>query len=92
MKALISTPRTAGAILALALALLGAADWAAAQPTEEQVAAIKSACRSDYMSYCWSVPRGGAEALQCLKKNVASLSAPCQQAVKAVTATAAALL
>lgn len=90
MKFLTSTPWTAGAILALALAVLGAADWAAAQPTEQQVAAIKSACRSDYMSYCWSVPRGGAEALQCLKKNVASLSDPCQQAVKAATTTAAA--
>lgn len=90
MKFLTSTPWTAGAILALALAVLGAADWAAAQPTEQQVAAIKSSCRSDYMSYCWSVPRGGAEALQCLKKNVASLSDPCQQAVKAATTSAAA--
>ncbi len=42
------------------------------------------------MSHCWGVPRGGAEELQCLKKNVASLLASCQQAVRAATAAAAA--
>jgi hypothetical protein len=61
----------------------------AAEPSPEQVAAIKANCRSDYMSYCWSVPRGGPEAAQCLKQNLAKLSPACQQAVKAATATAA---
>jgi hypothetical protein len=89
MRVLTSTPAAAVCILALELALLGAADRAAGQPTEEQVAAIKSSCRSDYMSYCWSVPRGGAEAMQCLKKNVAKLSSACQQAVNAAVAPAA---
>jgi outer membrane biosynthesis protein TonB len=80
-----------GSILAfglLALTFLTPADWAAAEPSEEQVAAIKANCRSDFMSKCWGVPRGGAEAMQCLKKNMASVSAPCQQALKAVTAAA----
>ena len=61
----------------------------AAEPSPEQVAAIKANCRSDYMSYCWSVPRGGSEAAQCLKQNLAKLSPACQQAVKAATTTAA---
>jgi hypothetical protein len=46
-----------------------------AEPTAEQVAAIKANCRSDYMSYCWSVPRGGPEAAQCLKQNLANYCA-----------------
>jgi outer membrane biosynthesis protein TonB len=71
----------------LALAFL-APDQAAAEPTPDQVAAIKSNCRSDFMSKCSGVPRGGAEAMQCLKKNMANVSAPCQQALKAVTAAA----
>jgi Cysteine rich repeat len=88
MRVFASTP-AAAASLALALVLLCVADCAVAEPTEAQIAAIKSNCRSDYMSYCWGVPRGGAEAAQCLKKNLAKLSAACQQAVKAATATAA---
>jgi hypothetical protein len=72
--------------IVLLIALAGAP--VAAEPTPEQVAAIKANCRSDYMSYCWSVPRGGSEAAQCLKQNLAKLSPACQQAVKAATATA----
>jgi hypothetical protein len=86
MRVLASTAAGAVCILAFALTLSGAA----AEPTAEQVAAIKASCRSDYMSYCWSVPRGGPEAAQCLKRNLAKLSPPCQEAVKAATATAAA--
>jgi len=55
----------------------------AQQPSEGQISAIRSACRSDYRTYCSSVPTGGAEALECLQKNVASLSPQCQQAVNA---------
>ena len=71
-----------------ALALFVPAERAAAEPTPDQIAAIKSNCRSDFMSKCWGVPRGGAEAMQCLKKNMASVSAGCQKALKAITATA----
>jgi hypothetical protein len=85
MKTLTPTPIAAAARIGLlALSLLGAAHSAAAQqPNQAQVSAIRSACRSDYQSHCASVPTGGAAALQCLQKNVASLSAPCQQAVNA---------
>jgi hypothetical protein len=52
-------------------------------PTDAQRSAIRSACRSDYMAHCSSVPTGGAAALNCLKQNKSSLSAGCEQAVNA---------
>src|SRR4051812_11238890 len=58
---------------------------AAAQPTQQQQSAIRSNCRSDYMSNCSSVKPGGIEALQCLQRNVAKLSSGCQSAVNAVS-------
>ncbi|WP_316166647.1 MULTISPECIES: hypothetical protein [unclassified Bradyrhizobium] len=58
-----------------------AASAPAAQPSEAQVAAIRSACGSDYRKVCSSVPPGGAAALQCLEQNKAKLSAPCAQAM-----------
>ncbi|MET0874485.1 MAG: cysteine rich repeat-containing protein [Pseudolabrys sp.] len=54
-------------------------------PSDAQRSAIRSACRSDYMAHCSSVQPGGAAALQCLQKNIASLSSACQTAVKAVS-------
>jgi len=62
-----------------------AAGTAAKQPTDAQVAAIRSACRSDYQKVCAGVPTGGAPALQCLEKNKAKVSAPCAQAVNAAS-------
>jgi hypothetical protein len=41
------------------------------------------------LAHCSSVPPGGAESLQCLQKNMSSLSAGCAGAVKAVEAPAA---
>jgi len=58
-----------------------AASATAGKPTDAQVAAIRSACRSDYQKVCAGVPTGGAPALQCLEKNKAKVSAPCAQAV-----------
>jgi hypothetical protein len=86
MKALKSTPRRAAVCVALLIAgLFGGAGIAVAQePTADQQSAIRSNCRSDFMANCSGVSRGGKEAMQCLKENVASLSSGCQQAVKAV--------
>ena len=67
-----------------------AASALAKKPSSAQVAAIRSACRSDYMAHCSSVPTGGAAALNCLKQNKSSLSAGCQQAVNAAGGGAAA--
>ena len=58
-------------------------------PTDAQRDAIRSECRSDYEAHCASVPPGGAASLQCLEKNMSSLSAGCQTAVRAVEAPAA---
>jgi hypothetical protein len=74
----------AWAFLLAALALLGAAAPSAAKPTDAQLEAIKANCRSDFMSNCWGVPRGGVEAMQCLKEHMSSLSPGCQTAVKAI--------
>jgi hypothetical protein len=66
-----------------------AAGTAAKKPSDAQAAAIRSACRSDYQKVCAGVPTGGAPALQCLEKNKAKVSAPCQQAVNAAGGDAA---
>lgn len=57
---------------------------AAAKPTPEQANALRSACRSDFMAHCSGVTPGGAEALRCLQRNSAQLSAPCRSAVSAI--------
>jgi hypothetical protein len=59
------------------------------KPSSAQVAAIRSACRSDYQRACAGVPTGGAAALNCLEKNKSKLSAGCQQAVNAASGGAA---
>ncbi|QHO73449.1 hypothetical protein ACH79_13080 [Bradyrhizobium sp. CCBAU 051011] len=75
----------------LAAAILATAAPAFAQaPSQAQRDAIKSQCRSDYMAHCSSVPPGGEASLQCLQKNMSSLSSSCQSAVRAVAAPAAA--
>jgi Cysteine rich repeat len=61
-----------------------AASPATKKPSSAQVAAIRSACRSDYQQNCAGVPTGGAAALSCLQKNKENLSASCQRAVSAV--------
>lgn len=59
-------------------------------PSQAQRDAIKSECRSDYIAHCSSIPPGGEASLQCLQKNMSSLSSSCQSAVRAVEAPAAA--
>ena len=83
------TSRRAALILSsMAAAIIMIASPAFSQgPTDAQRAAIKSQCRSDYIAHCSSVTPGGAAALQCLQKNMASLSSSCQSAVRAVEAS-----
>src|SRR5882757_496768 len=76
--------------LMMAAALAGAAPAFSQAPSQAQRDAIKSQCRSDYMAHCSSVPPGGEASLQCLQKNMSSLSSGCQSAVRAVEAPAAA--
>jgi hypothetical protein len=72
------------------VAMLMANTVHAQAPTDAQRSAIRSQCRSDYIAHCSSVPPGGIESLQCLQKNMSSLSASCKSAVNAVEAPAAA--
>jgi hypothetical protein len=67
-----------------------AAGTSAKPPSSAQVAAIRSACRSDYQKVCAGVPTGGAPALQCLEKNRSKVSAACEQAVDAASGSGAA--
>ena len=76
------------ALLVTAMFMVAAPAFSQA-PTDAQRAAIKSECRSDYMAHCSSIPPGGEASLQCLQKNMSSLSSGCQSAVRAVEAPAA---
>src|SRR5437763_4445209 len=76
--------------LSIAAILATAAPAFAQAPSQAQRDAIKSQCRSDYMAHCSSVPPGGEASLQCLQKNMSSLSPGCASAVRAVEAPAAA--
>ena len=79
---------TLGALMTAAI--FAVATPASAQgPSQAQRDAIKSQCRSDYIAHCSSVPPGGEASLQCLQKNMSSLSSNCQSAVRAVEAPAA---
>src|SRR6266446_2759052 len=82
--------RTAALCASLAAATFAVTMPAFSQvPTDAQRSAIRSECRSDYEAHCASVPPGGAASLQCLQKNMSSLSSGCQTALRAVEAPAA---
>ena len=53
----------------------------AQQPSPAQADAIRQSCRGDYQAHCAGVPTGGSAALQCLQRNLASLSSSCRTAV-----------
>src|SRR6516225_7399112 len=76
-------------VLCIGVALTVATTAFAEGPSEAQRAAVKSACRSDFMAHCSSVTPGGKEALECLAQHMSSLSGGCQEAVKAVEASVA---
>lgn len=73
-------PKRSGLSVAILLALASAAF---AQVTAEQQSAIRSNCRSDFMSKCSGVSPGGKDALACLQKNVEALAPGCKTAVSA---------
>jgi hypothetical protein len=88
MISTVTRTRKLGPLLAAATFAIAAPVLAQA-PSQAQLDAIKSQCRSDYMARCSSVPPGGEAALQCLQKNMSSLSSGCQGAVRAVEAPTA---
>ncbi|HEX4614341.1 MAG TPA: cysteine rich repeat-containing protein, partial [Stellaceae bacterium] len=74
--------RRLSGLLVISLSLVSPA--VAQKPSQAQIAAIRQACPADYQTYCSDVPTGGSASLACLKRNVQSLSEPCQQAVVAI--------
>src|ERR1700693_8242 len=87
---MINPLRRVSALWASTVVILFAAGTAAYSqaPTDAHRSAIRSQCRSDYEAHCASVPPGGKASLQCLQKNMSSLSSGCQAAVRAVEAPA----
>lgn len=79
-----------GRLFAMAAVLLIPNVASAQTPSQAQRNAIKTQCKSDYIAHCSSVPTGGEASLECLQKNMSSLSAGCSTAVRAVSAPAAA--
>jgi hypothetical protein len=61
----------------------------AQQPSQGQANAIRQSCRSDYQSYCSSVPAGGSASLQCLQSHMSELSGACQTSVSGAIGGAA---
>ena len=77
-----------GALLVTAIFMVATPAHSQA-PTDAQRNAIRSQCRADYQAHCASIPPGGEASLQCLQKNMSSLSSGCQSAVRAVEPAAA---
>lgn len=75
---------------AVAMLLALSAPAIAQQASDAQRNAIRQACPADYQARCANVPAAGQAAFACLQRNLASLSQPCQQAVRAVSGGAAA--
>jgi len=71
--------------VAVLLLLLAGSSARAQQPSQDQIAAVRASCRSDFMAHCSGVQPGGKDALDCLKRNLAKLSGSCQTAVNALT-------
>jgi hypothetical protein len=61
----------------------------ARRPTQQQIGAIRAACRSDFISHCSGVQPGGPEALQCLERSKAEVSSRCRAVLAAITPGAA---
>ena len=53
------------------------------RPPSPRVAAVRTACRSDFGVHCAGMKAGSSAALRCLQANAAALSPPCRNAVMA---------
>jgi hypothetical protein len=61
---------------------------AGGQPSAKQISAIRTSCRSDFISRCSGAQPGSPQALQCLERNKARVSQPCQAALAALGGSA----
>jgi hypothetical protein len=91
---MIKATSTRGRHLPILLGLIGSVSQSgeaiAEQPTQAQIAAIRSSCQSDYRANCAGIPPGGRAALACLQQNLSKLSPACQAAVSAASEGASA--
>ena len=71
----------------LILLAIAAATTSGQQLNDDQRNAIRSACRSDYMKVCSSVPSGTKQSLQCLLQHDQELSGACQTALAPARST-----
>jgi hypothetical protein len=54
------------------------------RPTQQQIGAIRAACRSDFISHCAGVAPGGSEALRCLERSKDEVSSRCRSVLAAI--------
>jgi hypothetical protein len=54
------------------------------RPNPQQLSAVRTACRSDFIAYCSGAQPGTPAALNCLQRNSARVSQPCQSALAAL--------
>lgn len=72
-----------GTGLAVMVGLSGSAS-ALEQMPERYLTPLRNNCTGDYITHCLGVNPNSADAFQCLRRNIATLSPACQQAVRAV--------
>ena len=86
-----AAPAAAPAETAAPAAPAATAKAAPAKSKKAQLASVRRACSADYITHCHGIPPGGAAAVGCLKRNAATLSPACQQALGAVAAATSTL-
>ena len=56
----------------------------AGRPSQAQLRSVRQSCGADYRVHCAGIPPGGSASIACLKRNIATLSGTCRQALGAV--------
>ena len=61
----------------------------AGRPSQAQLRSVRQSCGADYRVHCAGIPPGGSASIACLKRNFATLSGTCKQALGGAPAAAA---
>lgn len=64
-------------LMTMSFTLLAAAA-SAAEPSREDLMALRSVCKADLAKLCAGITPGGGRIAACLKENAAAISAPCR--------------
>jgi pyruvate/2-oxoglutarate dehydrogenase complex dihydrolipoamide acyltransferase (E2) component len=62
----------------------------AGRASQARLRSVRQSCGPDYRVHCAGIPPGGSASIACLKRNIATLSGTCKQALGAVAAGATA--